>query len=833
MSMVQPAADTPQPSVDSRVITPCTHCGLQVPKGLINARSSEQFCCSGCRAAYQLIHACGLDDFYSMAQKSGNLWSLKDRGAVKSQDRFADFDQPSFMEKFGKTRSGNFSEVALLLDGIHCAACIWLIEKLPQIAPGVHDAQLNWARQTVRIRWDSDKIQLSQIARTLYQLGYAPHPIRESENEVRRQLENRRHLVRIGIAAAAAGNNMLISTALYLGMFSYMSVDMSQLLRIASCLVGLASLLGPGRVFLQGAFNAVRTSTAHMDLPIALGLAVGSTAGVLNTIRGSGEIYFDSLSVLIFLLLIGRWIQFRQQNRAVDAVEMLYRLTPRTTRKMIDGIATETFVDLVQNGDLLEIRPGDLLPVDAEIVRGTTKMDESILSGESKLQRKSLGDTVLAGTQNRESVVTVRATATGRDTRLSKIVEQVEQASLDKPEVVQWANRIGGYFVITVIVLAAVTLMAWISIDASVAVQRAVALLIVACPCALALATPLAVSVALGRAAKRKILVKGGDVLQVLNRPGIIWLDKTGTLTLGKLQVAQWFGETRWQSAVAALEAKSPHAVSVAIIDFVRSTSQRSSVSHDVDQFAQQPLGGISGRVDSRLFLVGTETLLQSHGVRIDRAWRSVADDILQNELSPCWIAVGRRIVAIAAIGDCIRPDAGTAVEKLKGMGWQVGIMSGDHDSIVKQVALRLGIESEWSLGNITPEEKAKLVRQSMATHNTVVMVGDGVNDSAALAAASVGIAVRNSAEASLAAAPVYLAEEGLKPIVNLLGICDSTGRTIRLNFAASLTYNVFGATLAMIGWINPLVAAILMPISSLTVVAISLSAGKLSTLKA
>jgi Cu2+-exporting ATPase len=408
----------------------------------------------------------------------------------------------------------------------------------------------------------------------------------------------------------------------------------------------------------------------------------------------------------------------------------------------------------------------------------------------------------------------------------------VEQASLDKPEVVQWANRIGGYFVTTVIGLAAVILLAWIGLDASVAVQRSVALLIVACPCALALATPLAVSVALGRAAKQKILVKGGDVLQVLNRPGMIWLDKTGTLTLGNLQVAQWFGDTRWQSAVAALESKSAHAVGAAIIDFVSRTNQQSSVTHDVDRFAQQSLGGISGRVDGRPVLVGTETLLHSQGIRIDRRWQDVADKILRNELSPCWIAVDRRIVAIAAIGDCIRPDARAAIDKLKGLGWQVGMMSGDHSWIVKQVALWLGIESESSLGNMTPEEKAKLVRKSMANYDTVVMVGDGVNDSVALATASVGIAVHNSAEACLAAAPVYLAEAGLQPIVDLLSICNSTGHTIRLNFAASLMYNIAGATLAMIGWINPLVAAVLMPISSLTVVAISLSAGKRSVRK-
>lgn len=830
MSLAQPSS-RPDNGSESPLICDCTHCGLPVPPGLVKPAADEQFCCAGCKMAYRLIHASGLSAFYVMAESNGADSALRRRESGIGS-RFEEFDQPFFLSQFGKSLGDGRNEITLVIDGIHCAACVWLLEKLPQIVPGVIEVQLSWARKTARLRWHADQVPLSTIARTLHQLGYTPHPVRENESALLRRNENRRHWTRIGIAAAAAGNNMLIATALYLGMFSYMSVGMNQMLRIASCLVGLASLLWPGRVFLSGAINAIRTRTPHMDLPIALGLTIGCIAGVINTIRGTGEIYFDSLSVLIFLLLIGRWIQFRQQNRAADAVEMLYRLTPKMTRKVIDGRTVEMFVDLVQPGDLIEIRPGELVPVDAEIVTGTTQVDESILSGESRLLRKTVGDSVLAGTQNCDQVLVARATATGRETRLSKIVELVEQASLDKPAIVEWANRIGGYFVMAVIGLALATLLAWLMIDAAVAVDRTVALLIVACPCALALATPLAISVALGRAANRKIMIKGGDVLQHLTHNGMIWLDKTGTLTEGRLEVTGWFGDLRWRPLIGVLESKSTHPVATAIIQVCKTECsdeyQQWLDCEGASAEATHHIGlGVSGRVGPHHLLVGNAKLLLENGVAIQRRHQRIADSILRRNLSPCWVAANGQVVGVLALGDAIRSQTQSAINQLKAQGWQVGILSGDHERIVEQVAERLGISKERAIGGRSPEEKVQCVRESFVDHETVVMVGDGVNDSAALAAASVGIAVHNSAEASLAAAPVYLAEEGLEPILELVRISKSTGSTIRNNFTASIGYNLFGATFAAVGLINPLVAAILMPISSLTVLVISLSAGK------
>ena len=773
--------------------------------------------------AFQLINSSGLSAYYRMASGLPGEGRPHDDAIER---RFREFDQDEFQQQFSTEVADGLRQVTFTLDGIHCAACVWLIEKLPQIVPGVIAAKLNWSKRTVAVTWQTESVQLSSIAQKLNQLGYTPFPFRENESEQQRQRENRRQLIQIGIAAAAAGNNMIIAASLYLGMFSYMSSGMHQLMRIASCIVGLAALAGPGRVFLRGAWTALQTRTPHMDLPIALGLTVGSVVGLVNVIRGSGEIYFDSLSVLIFLLLVGRWIQFRQQNRAADSIDMLYRLTPRTTRKLVEGRPVETFVDSVVVGDLLEIKPGELIPVDAEITRGASEIDESILSGESRPLLKQRGDQVSAGTQNRSSVIVIRASATGTDTRLSKIVQQVEEAASDKPEIVQWADRIGGYFVIAVVVLAALTFAAWLSVDLAVATDRSVALLIVACPCALALATPLAIAVAIGRAARRKIMIKGGDVLQRLNRPGVIWLDKTGTITNGQLQVVSWHGEDRWLPAIACLESKSTHPVGRAIVTFV-DESQAGSDELEPVEFREIAGRGLMATIERDHLVIGNAKLMHEQQIEISPDWLDRSAEILEQNLAPCWVAANGVVVGMFALGDFIRRDTIDFIQRMKQAGWKTGILSGDHESIVQDVARRLDIDDDMALGGLSPEEKVRAIHDSLEENATTVMVGDGVNDSAALALASVGVAVHNGAEASLAAAPVYLGQEGLQPVYDLVRTSQSTNRIIKLNFAVSLAYNVCGATLAFAGLINPLIAAILMPISSLTVVAVSLTAGR------
>jgi Cu2+-exporting ATPase len=781
----------------------CAHCRLSVPQGLVREGEDDQFCCAGCRTAYLLIHEHGLAGYYEIADASGA------RSDAVHVD-YAGFDDEAFLAAHTECVPDGERRTTLAIDGIHCAACIWLLERLPRIVPGVIEARASWRRNTLMVRWRG--AQLSAIANAIAELGYRPHVLGQGSAEAARASTNRRALVEIGVAGAAAGNNMLIAASLYLGMFSYMDGTTETLLRWASCLIGIVSVAWPGRVFVRGAIAAARARSPHMDLPIALGLVVGAVAGLWNTITGEGEIYFDTLSVLVFLLLVGRFIQSRQQQRAAATVEVLHRLSPRTAHRVRDGRVTDVPAQVVSQGDTLEVRAGEVVPADATVVDGVSSVDASILTGETRPIDVAIGDVIAAGSLNLSATLRVRVDAVGERTRIGRVLDLVESSAQQRPRIVQLADRIGAHFVVAIVAVASVTFIAWMFADASRAVDNTVALLVVACPCALAMATPLAISVALGRAARRRILIKGGDVLQRLSTPGTIWLDKTGTLTEGKVRVVEWFGDASVQPDVAALEQASIHPVALALQTLAPTTAAAREIRHGH--------GGIEGVVDGRSLAIGNERYVRQRA-RLASSMREAGQRLASRALSPVFVAVDGEVVATAGVGDPLREDAAAAVAELRARGFAVGILSGDHPDIVAAIGRELGVPTHMCHGGLDPEAKVTHVR---ATKGPVVMVGDGVNDSAALAAASVGIATRDGAEASLEAAPVYLGRPGLRPLLELLDGSRATMAAIRRNFEASLLYNAFSVGLAAAGVLNPLIAAVLMPLSSLTVIGLSLS---------
>lgn len=816
--MISPASGTDQVK-NGRC--KCSHCGLPVPKGLFNQDRAEQFCCRGCETAYQLIHENGLEAFYSMSDQAP-------RAQNESKDRtFEEFDVPGFIESFGVQHEDGSCEIRFVLEGIHCAACIWLLEKLPQIVPGVLEARIIWSKYLATIRWNPQEVQLSSVASRLAQLGYTPHVSRANQQEETVRNENRKHLIRLAVAGAAAGNNMLIAAALYFGMFQTMTDSVELLLRWASCFVGVASLLIPGRIFFRGAIAAIRTRTPHMDLPVALGLAIGGLAGVWNTITNTGEIYFDSLSALVFLLLLGRWIQYRQQLHAADAIDLLHQVTPQMALRKRDDRFVPTPLNLIEPGDIVLVRSGETIPVDGPIVSGCSAIDESILTGESIPRLAREGQHVFAGALNLKDAIEIKSEQTQGQTRIGKLFDLVQQSSAEKAPIVQLADRIGGWFVAIVISVALIALIAWLFIDPSQAFDRCVSLLIVACPCALALATPLAISVALGRAAKAGILIKSGDALQTLNKPGEIWLDKTGTLTQGRMRVVGWetINSSRsddYLAYVRAIESSSSHPVAVAIASYLAEQNLDIPKSQ-LEQIEQSPSGGIRARYENHEIRIGNRSYVSEVASMTSHIQKSEAE-MIEKGASPVFVAFDHEVVAIIGVGDPLRSDSIVAVNRIREMGWEVGILSGDHQSIVDQVGQSLSIPADRCHGGMMPEQKMDFVRSALRGGKTVVMVGDGINDSAALAVASVGIAAHGGAQASLQAAPVYLGNAGLLGIVQLFEGGKRTMVSIRRNFIASLSYNLVTVTLAALGFINPLVAAVLMPISSLTVVGLSLA---------
>lgn len=805
----------------SQVKVACTHCQLPVPAGLLVPGAQEQFCCSGCATVWQLLHAEGLDAFYAICK---NVASKPVQARLVSED-FHEYDDADFHTHHVRRLDHNIEEVRFILEGIHCAACVWLIEKLPVLCHGVLEARVQLVGQQATIRWHAQQISLSQIARQLAQLGYLAHPATDEQRLVVQKRETRQHILNLGIAGLCAGNAMLLAFALYGGIFDGISHEHATLLRWVSAAIGFVALVWPGSTFFRGAWRAFRAGTPHMDVSLSLGLAAGGIMGLINTMLGTGEIYFDSLCMLIFVLLIGRFLQYRQQQRTAESLSLLRNLTPRVAlRVQPDGQTVRVPTSSLQPGDEVEVHIGNLVPADGVIVSGHTTLDQSLLTGESVGVAMHPGMTVTAGATNMSSVIRIRVAAIGKSSRIGRLMDLVESASLARTPIIELANRISGLFLYVILGLAGCTLFLWWKSGAEVAINHVIALLIVACPCALGLATPMTIAIAQGRAARQRILIRQGDVFERLSQPGMLWLDKTGTLTEGKVTLKAWLGNTEIMSQVIAIETGVVHPLAQALCQALRERLGEQAGSLIVQEQHYEAGRGIKGRVNEKTLQIGTRDYLVSHGtdMSLEQSWH--VNELLLQGWTPIYIALEGRLVAVAAMGDTLRSEAKKCIEQLKQQGWKIGILSGDHHVVVSRIAGLLGIPNEMVRGQVSPEEKFRIINETLKHQHHVIMVGDGVNDAAALAAASVGVAVHGGAEVALQAAPVYLGQPGLIPLVELMDGSKRTMNAIRRGLVVSLCYNITAIGLAMFGMITPLLAAILMPISSLTVTLLAIS---------
>lgn len=817
VAILAPTRPTPAPTqrgAAAAVHVACTHCGLPVPAGLVASDAPEQFCCEGCRAVYAVIHGCGLERYYRLRDASA-----KQRAAARTTGRaYGEFDDAVFQRLHVQGLPDGLCATELFLEGVHCGACVWLVEKLPTVCAAAVAARLDLRRAVVRVVWDPRRGPLSQVARVLDSLGYPPHPARDADARELRRREDRRLLTRIAVAGALAGNVMMLAFALYGGFLASIEAQFEIFFRWLSMLLGVTALVWPGSVFFRGAWAAVRTRASHLDLPIAIGLLAGGVAGVTNTVLGRGEIYFDSLTVLVFLLLIGRWIQRRQQRWASDAIESLYALTPSFARRIDNsGVARETPIEAITAGDRVMVRAGEAVPTDGLVESGESAVNQSLLTGESRPVDVGPGSRVCAGALNMQAELVICAETTGEHTRIGRLMQLVERSARQPAPIVRLADRVAAYFTATMLLLACGTLVGWLFVAPARAWDHATALLIVTCPCALGLATPLTLTVAIGRAARRRILVKGGETLQTLSRSGTILLDKTGTLTQGRTALLSWTGDPAAQPLVAAVERHSSHPIARALVAAYGSVD-------GAEQVVQHAAGGIEGVVDGRRVVVGSPQFMEARGFVLSRERVAARDAALAQGQTTVLVAVDGQVVAVASFGDPLRDDAAEAVATLRRLGWRVGVLSGDDPRVVRHVAARLAIDPRDAHGDVTPEQKLAAV-EAARRGGPVIMVGDGVNDAAALARATIGIAVHGGAEASLAAADVYLDRPGLTPLVELVEAGRRTFAAIRRAMGASIAYNAVAAGLAIGGVLNPLIAAVLMPLSSFTLVSLAFAA--------
>ena len=769
-------------------------------------------CCRGCEAVARAIVDGGMENYYHYrTEKSKTAQEL-----VPDVLRQAEvYDREEVQNSFVRRADESLREASLILEGIDCAACVWLNEQHIRAQPGVKEAQVNYSTHRARIVWDDREIKLSAILKSVSEIGYIAHPYDPSHHHQLLEKQRKDYLKRLGLAGALGMQVMMFSIAMYTGDWWGMEPQYRTFLQWTCLLLTLPVFLYSGWPFYRAAWRDLRHKRAGMDVPISLGIII-AFAGSLYTIMGFGEhVYFDSVVMFIFFLLTARYFELVARKKASEHTEALIQSQATTAIREQAGSLTEVVAaQELEPGDIVQVKPGETIPSDGEVIEGCSSVDESLLSGESQPCAKQLDDKVIGGSINIESPLRIRVTNSGQETVLSTILRLVERAQSEKPAIARLADRVASRFVVAILLLATVVATYWYINNPSQWLSITIAVLVVTCPCALSLATPAAITAATGALIRDGLLCSRGHALETLSKVSHFVFDKTGTLTDGNLFISQTLCQTESIDEetclllAASLESRSEHPVARA---FLSATADKLLAA---DEIISMPGGGITGLVSGRrLFLGNIAYIRQKTGLILTVEQQNSLDDGTR-----VLLADEAQLLAVFVLQDTVRGEADSLVKSLKQSGVQTLLYSGDDETAVNIVAKRLDI-SDYSSGML-PDDKLQQLRELQKQGATVAMLGDGVNDAPVLAGADVSIAMGEGARYAAAAADMVLFRNDLNILYRGMTVARKMMRIIRQNLGWALAYNITALPLAAMGLIQPWMAALGMSASSLIVVA-------------
>ncbi|MEO7404156.1 MAG: heavy metal translocating P-type ATPase [Burkholderiales bacterium] len=819
----------------------CFHCGLPVlapgRHRLAIDGAAQELCCGGCQAATSAIIGAGLAAFYTQRTSPTPTATSRTSGSLVTYDR------PDVQASFVRPLVSGEREAALVFEQLECPACAWLNAARMEAVPGVSAAHVDYTTRRARVTWDPVRVQLSTIVAAIESIGYRAQPYTAATAEALRRAIERRELLRLFVAGFAMMQVMMFAVPLYLADGEDMTPDIEQLLRWAALLLTVPVVAWSALPFLQGALRDLRAYRLGMDVPVTLGIFIAFGASVRATLTGQGEVWFDSVTMFVFFLLAARWIARRMRHRAARAIEDLARIRPATAWRyrdveanpaldatlLDDATLEEVAVQSLQIAQAVLVRSGDATPADGTVLRGFGAFDESALTGESIAQSKRPGDAVLAGTVNRGAPVVLRLDRVGADTWLAGIERMIERASAARPTRERLTDRYASVFVAVILALAAFTGLAWAIIEPARAVSAMVAVLIVTCPCALALATPVVLATASARLARQGVLIAAPDALERLARVDHVAFDKTGSLSTGvwTLVATQAAVEAPteaateraskaarrhgldWLQVAASLEVTARHPAAEAL--------RRAAQARGLALLPAEALRELTGR--------GVEGMVEGVRYRLGKRDFACAELAVAIESvstpdagATVWLADERGVRASFRFDDPLRSDAPATVHDLRAAGIGVSILSGDAQPVVDRVAQALAITE--ARGDLLPQDKLDRVAALQAHGAIVAMVGDGLNDGPVLACADVGFAVAGAAPLAQLTADLVLIRDDLRILNAAIQVARHARIIMAQNLAWALAYNLAAVPAAALGLVPPWLAGLGMAASSLAVVA-------------